>query len=182
VRFVAAVLRWLRWPIALAWIGGAVACLVLLPPIHGSRGGDLGALVPEHAAALHAELVSETQFGFPVLSRTIVVERDPHGLSAAEQARVVARAGRLTAHTLPGFERIAGALPVLNTVGPPGFVRERGTTALTRGRRRADEAQQHRAEGEEESRSHVLPTCPALRRRCRIAGGRRAHDVGDAIT
>lgn len=131
MRFVAAVLRRLRWLIALAWIGGAVFCLVALPPIHETRGGKLGALVPAHAAALHAELLSKTRFGFPLLSRTIVVERDPHGLSGVEQARVVARATRLAAHRMPGFEQIAGAIPVLNTVGPAGFARERGTTALT---------------------------------------------------
>jgi putative drug exporter of the RND superfamily len=87
--------------------------------------------VPASSEALDAELRSNELFGFPVLSRTIVVQRNPEGLSSAAQAGTLGRAVAINRGTLPGAERAGGAIPVLNTVSIPPFTRERGTTAIT---------------------------------------------------
>ncbi len=121
----------LRWPIVAAWIAAAVLATVALPSIEESQIGALGALVPSHSDALDAELRSSELFGFPLLSRTVVVQRDPRGLSADAQASTVARAVALDRNTFPGLERIGGAIPVLNTVSVPPFTRENGTTAVS---------------------------------------------------
>jgi putative drug exporter of the RND superfamily len=121
----------LRWPIAVAWIAAAALATALLPSIEESQTGALGDLVPNEAAAIDAELRSAELFGFPLLSRTIVVQRDPDGLSAVGQASTVDRAVALNRNTLEGLARVGGAIPVLNTVSIPPFTRERGTTAVT---------------------------------------------------
>jgi RND superfamily putative drug exporter len=121
----------LRWPIVLAWIAAAAVATTALPSIEESQTGALGALVPSQADALDAELRSNELFGFPLLSRTVVVQRDPQGLSVVGQAATATRALALNRKTLAGLERIGGALPVLNTVSVPPFTRERGTTAVT---------------------------------------------------
>jgi RND superfamily putative drug exporter len=121
----------LRWPILLFWIAAATTATMFLPSIEESQTGALGALVPSHADALDAELRSAELFGFPLLSRTILVQRDPRGLPAAAQALTLSRALALNRDTLKGLNRIGGALPVLNTVSLPPFTREQGTTAIT---------------------------------------------------
>ena len=121
----------LRWAILAAWVGAAAAAVVLLPTVEEAQSGSLGELVPANADAIRVEVRSAELFRFPLLSRTLVIQRDPDGLSTAAQARVVRRAARLNLHRLPGLEGIAGALPVLNTIGSPPFARERGTTAVT---------------------------------------------------
>jgi len=121
----------LRFVIVLAWVGAAVAATQLLPSLEEAQTGALGDLVPTNSEALDVELRSAQQFGFPLLSRTIVVQRDPGGLSAGAQADVVARAVALNRNELPGLDRIAGAIPVTNALGAPPFSRERSTTALT---------------------------------------------------
>ncbi len=121
----------LRWPLVVAWIAAAVLATVALPSIEESQIGALGALVPSHSEALDAELRSSDLFGFPLLSRTAVVQRNPRDLSANAQASTLARAVALNRNTFPALERIGGAIPVLNTVAVPPFTRETGTTAVT---------------------------------------------------
>jgi RND superfamily putative drug exporter len=121
----------LRWPIAVLWIAAAVVTTVEMRSIEQSQIGALGALVPRHAAALDAELRSSRLFGFPVLSRTVVVQRDARGLPASAQALTITRAADLDRHTAPSLRRIGGALPVVNTVSVPPFTRETGTTGVT---------------------------------------------------
>ncbi|MGI8621989.1 MAG: hypothetical protein ACR2NB_00570, partial [Solirubrobacteraceae bacterium] len=76
----------LRWPVVALWLILAVAATTQLPAIEDARSGALGALVPRNAEAVKAEIASKTQFGFPLLSRTLLVERDPHGLPGLAQA------------------------------------------------------------------------------------------------
>lgn len=128
---VAPLLVRLRWIVVLLWVGGAITATTALPGIEEANSGALGALVPRETEAVKAEISSKTEFGFPLLSRTLIVERDPDGLSAREQAEVVRRAAALTSGRIPGFERIAAALPVTNALGVSPFVRERSTTAIT---------------------------------------------------
>ncbi len=127
---VALIVR-LRWAVVAFWVLTAVAAVQLLPAIEDANSGALGALVPRNADAVKAEIVSKTEFGFPLLSRTLIVQRSPSGLSAGEQALVLRRAVLLNRHGYKGFERIAAALPVTNAFGAAPFARERGTTAIT---------------------------------------------------
>ncbi len=121
----------LRWPIVAAWVAVAVVTTMVLPSIEESQNGALGDLVPNDAAAIDAELRSAELFGFPLLSRTIVVQRDPSGLPPAAQVATVDRAVALNRDAVPSLERIGGAIPVLNTVSIPPFTREHDTTAVT---------------------------------------------------
>jgi putative drug exporter of the RND superfamily len=120
----------LRVIVVAAWIGGAVLAGMKLPAIGSSGGGSLAALVPKNAAALRAEQLSARRFGFPLLSRTVVVVRNSHGLSTRRQRQLVWLAERLTPGRIPGFGGIAAAIPIVNTLGSLPFSREHGTTAL----------------------------------------------------
>lgn len=134
-RGFAGLLAWLivklRWLVAAAWIAGAIVATVQLPSIGEAQVGALGDLVPNDAAAIEAEIRSAREFAFPLLSRTVLVQRDPDGLSPLEQARVVRRAAGINRREYPGLRQIAGALPFSNTLGRPPFSRESSTTALT---------------------------------------------------
>lgn len=126
--------RWvrrLRWLIVLAWIAGAAWITVSLPSLSSAASGEVGALLPEHAQAIQAEQTSKTEFGFPLLSRTLLVQRDPQGLPRDEQVRAVRRAAALTRADIPALREIRGAIPVPNTLGVPPFAREHGTTIVS---------------------------------------------------
>ena len=120
-----------RWLIVAFWLAASVAATVALPTIREAQVGALGDLVPSGAEAIEAEVRSSELFRFPLLSRTLVVQRDPDGLDALDQARVARHALALNRNEYPGLRRIAGALPVTNTLGQPPFSRERSTTAIT---------------------------------------------------
>lgn len=121
----------LRYPVVVLWIGLAVLVTVKLPTVGEAQAGALGDLVPRDAQALDAELRSAELFAFPLLSRTLIVQRDREGLSAAEQAQALLRAYRVNDKQLPGLERVAGAFVIANSLGRPPFSREASTTALT---------------------------------------------------
>src|SRR3712207_679374 len=117
-----------RFAVVVLWVGAAAAVTAALPTIEEAQVGALGDLVPGEADAIEAELRSKELFGFPLLSRTLVVQRDPDGMSAGEQARVACRAIALNRGDYPGLRGIGGALPVSNVLGGPPFARERSTT------------------------------------------------------
>ena len=129
-RFAAAVVR-MRIAVALGWILLAAACAVWLPTLAESQSGSLGDLVPLGADAIEAEERSAELFAFPFASRTLVVERDPGGLTAARLARTVELAADVTRGRLPQLEDAAGAYGVTNAIPGLPFARERGTTAVT---------------------------------------------------
>ena len=129
-RFARFVAR-LRFVLPVAWIAAAIAATSMLPTIREAQTGALGDLVPNDAAAIEAELRASELFAFPLLSRTILVQRDAGGLSTAAQARVVARAASITRGQEPLLRGVAAALPVTNVIGAAPFARERSTTALT---------------------------------------------------
>ena len=120
----------LRYPVILAWVGAAVWMGLALAALGGSNIRSFASLVPAHSQALRAEAISTQQFGFPLLSETQVVVRNPHGLPAARQAELVTLAARLSQHQLPGFSNIAGAIPLVNSIGGPKFSPEHGTTVV----------------------------------------------------
>ena len=129
-RFARAVIT-LRYAIALAWVAAAVLVTLTLPTLREAQVGALGDLVPTESEAVEAELRSNRLFGFPLLSRTVVVQRDADGLSAVEQAAVARTAVAVNRNTAPELTGIAGALPVTNALGAPPFARESSTTAIT---------------------------------------------------
>ncbi len=127
----AALIVRLRWAVIVFWIAAAGILTVTLPSIREAQTGALGDLVPNGARALEAELRSSQLFGFPLLSRTLVVQRKPRGLSVSELATTVGRAVALNRNAYPELQRVGGALPVNNALGKPPFSREGSTTAIT---------------------------------------------------
>lgn len=120
----------LRLPILIAWIAAVAWVVVSVAPLHGNPGGTLHSLLPAGSPAVRAERISTDRFEFPLLSRTIVVVRNPRGLPAARQASLVALARRLSLRRVAGFSQIAGALPLPDAIGRPPFARHPGTTML----------------------------------------------------
>lgn len=115
-----------RWLVVALWV--AVTAAVMWLPSPGGGGGDLegfGAGNP----AIAAEIRSFELFGFPLLSRVVLVQHDPDGLSSFAQAEAVLRAVGLVqgAYDTP----ILGALPAPNVGGVFPGSNESGTTVLT---------------------------------------------------
>jgi len=109
-----------------AWIAAAVLALLALPPV--GQGGALGGIEPSGARAGAVEARSAQLFGAPLISRALVVQRDPRGLSPAAQLRALerARAGRD-----PALPALRGVLPLVNARGLVPASRETGTTAIS---------------------------------------------------
>ena len=121
----------LRYVVVVFWIAVAVLSIVALPSIEEAPSGSLGDLVASDTEAAATEQRSFELFSFPVLSRTILVQRRPQGLSPAAQADVIGRAARIATGGYPRFRNILFALAVTNALGQPPFSREQSTTALT---------------------------------------------------
>lgn len=125
--------RWvvrLRVLVLLGWVGAAVAMALLLPGTSG--GAAVSGLVPDDAPAVRVEQETLDEFGFPLISRTMVVQREPDGLGGgalAASARTAAAASEPALRGRPG--RLAYALPVANLPPLDRISRERGTTAVT---------------------------------------------------
>jgi putative drug exporter of the RND superfamily len=123
-------MRFLRWPVVAFWVVAAAASALYLPAL-GQSGNDLSQLVSADNPAVRSELRSFEKFGFPLLSRVAVVQRDPRGLSAAAQAKAVTRAKAVTDGAYPDAAPIIAAVPVSNTLGLFPGSQESGTTVVT---------------------------------------------------
>lgn len=121
----------LRFLVVLGWIAAAAAAVIWLPRLDEARGDALGSLVPEDAPAYRAQVRSAELFSLPVLTNTMIVQRDPAGLSPAAQARVVERAGTIVRQEYPDLLSVPFAIPLVNTLGAVPGSRESGTTAIT---------------------------------------------------
>ena len=78
------------------------------------------------------EQVELRLFGSTVLTDTVVVQRNPRGLSTDQVARVVSGTRDVARHRLPGdLAGIRAAVPLVNVPVPGVDWGERGTTALT---------------------------------------------------
>ena len=131
-RLTAATLVKLRWFVIAFWAAAVVSSLFLLPPLSDSGGSSsLSGLVPDDTPAVASELRSVEIFGFPLLGRTALVQRDPGGISVYDQARSVVAAAAVTRERYPGLEAILGALPLSNSLGLFPGSNERDTTAVT---------------------------------------------------
>ncbi len=120
-----------RFALATGWVVAAVACALLLPSLQEAQTNSIGDLVATDAEAIDTEVRSAELFKFPLLSRTVVVQRDPDGLSPAELGRAARDITRVNLGTVPGLESVGFALGVTNVLGRPPFSREASTTALT---------------------------------------------------
>lgn len=119
----------LRWFVVLGWATGAMAAAVWLPA--AVPNSDLAGFAPPNSRAIETETASAKAFGFPILSRTVLVQRHEHGLSQAAQQRVAERAVAVAKGTAGDVGPIAGVAPVANTAGVFPASTEQGTTALT---------------------------------------------------
>ena len=128
--FAASVVRY-RYVIVAFWIAAAALCTLVLPALGETGGNQFGGLVSADSPVVQAEIRSVTEFAFPVLARTAVVQRDPDGLDPYAQARAVLRGLALnqTPDKDPGG--LLGALPVTNTKRLFPASGEEGTTAIT---------------------------------------------------
>lgn len=130
-RYASTVVR-LRWWVIGFWLLSTVASVFLLPSLSSSSGTEsLRGLLPDNTPAVENELRSVEIFGFPLLGRTALVQRDPDGLSMDTQARTLRNAARLNRGRAQGLELLRGAVPIANTFGLFPSSSERGTTALT---------------------------------------------------
>lgn len=127
-RLYARAIVWLRWPLALAIIAAVAVAAVRLPSLDSVSAGSLGNLVPPKSQAIRTEQDAYKRFGVPILSRTLLVQRDPGGLSPAEQDAIIARAR--TASATSG-RQVLGAVPFINRAGLSAPGREHDTTAIT---------------------------------------------------
>ena len=75
---------WLRFLIVPAWIAATILAVVHLPSAFEAEASELGNLLPRSSRALDVERKALKTFGLPLLSRTIVVAREPGGFSAAQ--------------------------------------------------------------------------------------------------
>jgi RND superfamily putative drug exporter len=118
-----------RHVVVVAWVAAVVAATLLLPSIEEAGEGGLGGLVPAGADAVDAEVRSAELFGFPLISRTWVVERDPDGMPAGRLADVTRQVVAVNRGELADARpRAAYLLP--NHLGPSTFARERATAVL----------------------------------------------------
>ena len=129
-RVLARIFVALRYPVILAWIGGTVVAAVALPALGGAAVTSFTDLVPPHSSAVRAEQISTHDFGFPLLSETVIVVRNPRGLPAARAARLVSLAAHLSSGHVRGFSSVKGAIPLVNALGGAAFSPEHNTTAL----------------------------------------------------
>ena len=118
----------LRWLVVAGWLGAAAAATLWLPSLQQAESASLEDLVPEDAEAVRTAERSTELFSVPITAQTAVVQRDPDGLSEDAQARVAERA--VAAREESG-DRIAFALPLVNTARLVPGSREDSTTAIT---------------------------------------------------
>ena len=121
----------LRWLIVIGWAAVAVGGVIAAPGSGNGGSGGVEGFVSTDSEPIRTELRSYQRFGFPLLARVAVVQRDPEGLSALTQAEAVARAAAVTQQQYDDLGPILGAIPVPNTFGLFPGSRESGTTVIT---------------------------------------------------
>jgi len=100
-----------------AWIAAAVMAVAHLPSAFEAEASELGSLLPHSSEALEVERKAIETFGLPLLSRTMVVARQPRGFSTA-QASAAAR--YIAATDRSKGQRAVKAVPITDTRGMLG--------------------------------------------------------------
>jgi RND superfamily putative drug exporter len=77
---------WARLLVIVGWIAGAALITSRLPSGFGEEGAELGSLLPRSSEAIEVEERSIERFGFPLISRSMVVARKEGGFEAGEGA------------------------------------------------------------------------------------------------
>jgi RND superfamily putative drug exporter len=122
----------LRPLVVLAWIAAAAAAVAFLPGLGSSSTAPIGDIVPAQARALVAEQRALRLFGATVATDTVVVERNPHGLTRRETQGAVALAADVARHRAPpDLGGVRAAVPLVDVPVPGVRWHERGTTALS---------------------------------------------------
>src|SRR6478735_6937281 len=109
----------LRVPIVLAWIAALIASLVMLPWLGGSSSAPLDDIIPAQSKAVAAQQRALELFGSTVATDTLLVDRNPQGLTRplleahARQAQAASRGQ--SARELHGVRM---ALPIANAPVP----------------------------------------------------------------
>ena len=85
----------LRYPIVLGWIAALAAALVLLPWLSGSSTAPLDDIVQSDADALVTQERAMKLFGSTISTDSLVVERNPRGLTRETVAANVKARGAL---------------------------------------------------------------------------------------
>ena len=119
-----------RLVVVAGWIAVAVLMAVSVPTLSEAQSGALGQLIPADSRAIEAEELSAERFAFPLASRTVVVERDPEGLSAGRVA-ATARAIRDVNRNVIPHVHAEGAYGITNAIPGLSFARERDTANLS---------------------------------------------------
>ncbi|MGA8209926.1 MAG: MMPL family transporter, partial [Nocardioidaceae bacterium] len=122
----------LRWWVIGFWAVATAASLLVFPSFSEAGGsGGLKGILSSDTPAVETEKRSAELFGYPLIARTVVVQRDPDGLSPYAQARTVVRAVAVDRGRAGDVRPVLGALPLTNTAGLfPGSA-EKSTTSLT---------------------------------------------------
>src|SRR5690349_8233479 len=71
----------LRVPVVLAWIAALIAALLFLPWLGGSSSAPLDDIIPPNSQALAAQERALKLFGSTVSTDTMLVDRNPQGLT-----------------------------------------------------------------------------------------------------
>src|SRR5687767_14184337 len=121
----------LRWVIVVGWTAAAIGAAVFLPSLEDAGSLPATSLLPNDSESLDTTAHTQRLFSVPLTSQIAVVQRDPEGLSAQAQARVVERAADVSLGEDPDLPGIELALPITNTLGLFPSSRESGTTAIT---------------------------------------------------
>ncbi len=114
----------LRYPIVLGWIAALAAALVLLPWLSGSSTAPLDDIVQSDADALVTQERAMKRFGSTIATDSLVVERNPRGLTRDAVEANVKAAG------LPKMG-VKAAAPIVNVPIPGVRWNERNTTLIT---------------------------------------------------
>jgi RND superfamily putative drug exporter len=117
-----------RWLLLAGWLF-VTALLSAFAPSLGAGGDQLASIIPLNSPALQAEARSVTEFGFPLSSRTAVVQRDPKGMSVFTQAASVLEA--VSVNQERQQYPLLGALPLTNALPVVPGANERDTAVLT---------------------------------------------------
>jgi putative drug exporter of the RND superfamily len=121
----------LRYPIILGWIAAAVLAVLYLPTLADDAVADHEGLVADDSEAVATEVRAAGLFAVPLPARSLVVQRDPSGLSEEQQTAAVERAIAANEGRIEGLDGVLLAFPITNTGRLVPGSREDGTTAIT---------------------------------------------------
>ena len=121
----------LRVPIVLAWIAALIASLALLPWLGGSSSAPLDDIVPSNSQALATQKRAFALFGSTVTTDTLLVDRNPNGLTRPLVEAHLRQALAVSRGDAPALKGVRTALPIVNQSIPGVRWREQRTAVLT---------------------------------------------------